>query len=209
MFHDPLKKLAERWKIIFIVGLISAVLSLGATLLFPLEYRADAQVLIISKSRYGVDPYTVVKSAERVGENIAQIVGTSDFYTKVRDEEGYNIDWSRFDALTELKKRKLWKKTMQPGVVYGTGVLTLSAYHTDPQQAMNLVAAASEALVKRGWEYVGGDVTIKVVNNPVVTRFPVRPNLITNGILGFVAGILLGAVIIMRFWWKKETHIRI
>jgi len=80
---SSLALLTKRWKLIVAVGLIFSVASLGVTMLFPLEYRADAEVFIISKSRYGVDPYTVVKSAERVGENIAQVMKTDDFLAKV------------------------------------------------------------------------------------------------------------------------------
>ena len=47
-------------------------------------------------------------------------------------------------------------------------------------------------------EYVGGDVTIKVVNAPVATRFPVRPNLPLNGALGFVVGVLLMVLALLR-----------
>lgn len=76
-------------------------MSLLVSLLFPLEYRADAQALIISKSRYGVDPYTVVKSAERVGENLVQVIGTKDFYDKVMLQTGYSIDRTKFDNVSE------------------------------------------------------------------------------------------------------------
>jgi len=84
MHHSPLTRMLQGSKILLALGFVTAVLAAGATFLFPLEYRADASVLIISKSRYGVDPYTVVKSAERVGENIAQIISTDDFYDKVK-----------------------------------------------------------------------------------------------------------------------------
>src|SRR3989338_9187735 len=123
MLSNPFKKLLRHWKVILVGGFIGALLSLVVTLLFPLKYRADAQVLIISKSRSGVDPYTIVKSAERVGENIAQIIRTTDFYTKVRTAEGYGINWDYFDALNERQRRRLWRRTIEPNVIYGSGVL--------------------------------------------------------------------------------------
>ena len=85
--HNPLGRLRRSFKLIFLVGILVALLSAGITLIFPLQYRADAQVLIISQSRSGVDPYTVVRSAERVGENIAQVMKTNDFYQKVKDQK--------------------------------------------------------------------------------------------------------------------------
>ncbi len=180
------------------LGLIVAVLAGALSLLFPLEYRADAGVLIVSKSRYGVDPYTVVKSAERVGENLVQVMKTDDFYEKVKIQEGYGVDWRAFESLTERKKRKYWQKQLQGSVVFGTGVLNISAYHTDAQGARELAGAAADALVSRGWQYVGGDVTMQVVNSPVATDWPVRPNIIINAILGFFIGGLLGAFVVSR-----------
>jgi len=61
-----------------------------------------------------------------------------------------------------------------------------------------LAAASADALVARGWEYVGGDVTMKVVNNPIATRWPVRPNLVLNALLGFVVGTLLMGLLVVR-----------
>jgi len=198
MHHSPLSRILRGSKILIALGLVVAVLAAGATFLFPLEYRADASVLIISKSRYGVDPYTVVKSAERVGENIVQIIGTDDFYDKVKVQEGYSVNWNAFDSLDAREKRKAWQKHLQGSVVYGTGVLNISAFSTDPKQAIALAGAAADTLVSKGWQYVGGDVTLQVVNHPVVTKWPVRPNLVTNAILGLFIGMLLGALIVSR-----------
>jgi capsular polysaccharide biosynthesis protein len=193
--RHPIQKNA---RFILFSGIIFAVIALLVSFLFPLEYRADAQVLIISKSRYGVDPYTVVKSAERVGENMLQVMKTSDFMNKTRAQEGFFIDWSRFDDLSERRRRKLWQKSVKGSVVFGTGVLNVSAYSTNKLQAQYLAAAASSALVSRGWEYVGGDVTIKVVNNPVVSKWPVRPNLLLNTFIGFVLGILIMIYFVLK-----------
>jgi len=198
MHHSPLSQIQKGWKMLLGLGIILAVLSGALSLLFPLEYRADASVLIVSKSRYGVDPYTVVKSAERVGENLAQVMRTDDFYKKVKAQEGYTIDWQTFDALSERKKRKKWQKNMQGSVVFGTGVLNISAYSTDPKQALDIAGASAATLVSKGWQYVGGDVTLQVVNSPVVSEWPVRPNIIMNALLGFLVGGLLGAFVVSR-----------
>ena len=73
-------------KIIFGWGLLVALLSLGVSLLLPHYYSAESRVIIISRDRSGIDPYTQAKSAERIGENLAQVMGTTDFYAKVVEE---------------------------------------------------------------------------------------------------------------------------
>ena len=147
---DPIRLIKKRWKLLIFSGVLVALFSLLLTAAFPLKYRADAQVLIISKSRYGVDPYTVVKSAERVGENISQVVKTNDFYQKVMLQTSYSLDMAEFEKLTERKKRKLWQETVNTSVVYGTGVLNINVYHKDQKQAKQLAGAVASALVTRG-----------------------------------------------------------
>lgn len=196
--HSPAKILFRQWKIIVFIGILFAALAVVATLFFPLEYRADAQVLIISRSSYGVDPYTVSKSAERIGENIAQIIRTNDFYSKVISQPQYSLDISNFQGVSERIKRKRWEKTVNASVVFGTGVLGISTYHTDYDQARQFAGAVIDTIVAYGADYVGSDVTIKIVNQPVVTPYPVRPNLFINGLVGGLFGIMLMSFLVLK-----------
>lgn len=190
--------LQQRYRLIVFVGIFFAVVAAVVVLVMPRSYRADAEVLIIAKNRYGVDPYTTVRSAERVGENVVQIMKTSDFLRKVRREEGYLIDWKSFDHAQEYKKRRLWEKTIHSSVILGTGVLSVSAYHPDPVQAKELAGAAIAALVNQGWQYVGSDVEMKVINEPVLTNWPVRPNIFLYTLGAFIIGVLSSAMIVVR-----------
>lgn len=189
--------LVRRGKIIFAVGVLFALIGLGASFAVPLEYRADAGVLIVPKTRFGVDPYTVVKSAERVGDNLAAVMKTDDFRAKVK-ATAPNLNWAEFDAQTAREQRRLWPRMVSASVVYGTGVLRVSAYNVDDTQAVAFAAAAAETLATKGFEYVGGDMTIRVVDNPVATPWPVRPNIPVNMALGFVVGVLIMSVIVVR-----------
>ncbi len=199
MFDTNTRRFVKQWKMMFLVGIMCGLGAILVTLLFfPLEYRADAQVLVISKTRYGVDPYTVVKSAERVGENIAAVMRTNDFFEKVWEQTAYAPDKSYFENVPDRTKLKRWARSVQPSVVYGTGVLSVSGYGRTDTQAIALAGAAANAIVAHGWEYVGGDVTLKVVNNPVVTGWPVRPNVFMNGVMGFLIGLMLAGIIVTR-----------
>lgn len=198
LHHTPLETLKKRWKFLFIIGLIIGLAVGGLTLLFPLSYRADAQVLIISRSGSGVDPYTALRVAERVGENIVQVMRTNDFYSKVKEQQNSTIDWSFFEQKNELEKRKTWQKTITPSVVNGTGVVNVSAYHPNSAQAIYLADTAVKTLVSKGWEYVGGDVEIKIINSPVVTKWPVQPSVVMNAFLGFVVGVLFSGLMAVK-----------
>lgn len=200
MYHSPhpLSMLKKRWKILFISGLLLSSLTVGTTLLFPLQYRADAEVFIISQSKQGVDPYTTVKSAERIGENLARLVGTDDFFYKTINKEGTGLDSSDWNGLSDRARRKWWKKTVTGSVVFGTGVFAVGAYHANPEQAKRLAGAVANTLVTEGWQYVGGDVIIKLVNPPIASAYPVRPNIPLHALWGFLAGVLLAAAVFAR-----------
>lgn len=198
--HTPFKLLTQRWKLLIFAGAVVAFFSILLSLVFsfPPQYRADAQVLVIAKSRYGIDPYTAAKSAEQVSGSIVQIVKTNDFYEKVTTQGGHNLDLSKFNDLSERKKRRVWRKMVDASAVYGTGVLNISVYHKNQEQAKEWAGAVADVLVGSGWEYVGSDVGMKIVNTPVVTNWPVRPNFILNLILGFVVGALVMAVAVVK-----------
>lgn len=204
MHHQPLRVLRRSSRLLILGGLLFAAAAFISSFLFPLEYRADAQIYIIAGARYGVDPFTTVKSAERIGENITQITQTSDFYDKVISQSGESLDLSRFEGVSERVKRKRWQKAVNTSVVFGTGVLNVEAYHKDPDQAVAFASAVSQTLIDRGREYVGQDVSMRIINSPVATRFPARPNIVVNTVLGFIFGVLLLATIVLS---KKRSII--
>lgn len=193
--HTILKHL----KLIIVWGVLLAIVTGGVSMLFPKQYSADGQVLVISRDRSGVDPYTQAKSAERIGENLAQVMRTSDFYDKVMELTTYPFDKSRWNQLSEREQRKKWREDVQASVVYGTGLLNVRVYSFNKSDVYNLAMAVTQTVASRGWEYLGGDVTLKVVNTPLVSRWPARPNILLNMIIGFVAGVLLAGLWVARY----------
>ncbi|MCB9798504.1 hypothetical protein H6758_02160 [Candidatus Nomurabacteria bacterium] len=201
--QNPLQKVFHSWKVILVVSILMGILSaLVSFLVMEKQYASDAQVLIISKSRYGVDPYTSVKSSERVGENLLQVIKTDDFYGKVLDATT-KFDTSKFENLSDRQRRKAWEKSVDVAVRYGTGVVDIRSYHASPQEANNMAQAIMETLVSKGWEYVGGDVTLKIINKPVATRFAAKPNMVVNGAIGFVVGAFL--MVFSLLYRQKHT----
>ncbi len=196
--QPPIKRLARSKNLLIAVGIICGLAAGAVTFLFPLKYRADAQVYILSQARFGVDPYTVAKSGERIAENLSQIMKTEDFYEKVKSETGYQVDWTYFDNNTARDKKKLWEKTISPSVVYGTSVLNVSAYHQNALQAASIAGNAANALVTKSSEYVGGDVSVRLVSRPITTQFPVKPNPLVNALAGALVGALFTAIIVVK-----------
>ncbi len=193
--------LQKRLNIILTFALIGASLSLVAALLRPLEYSSTLSLLIVPRNVSTVDPYTALRSIDRIADNLSQVVYTSTFFDKVMAGNAA-LDRSQFSA-DEMKKRKKWRKTIAVAVNRGTGLMRLTAYHVKTSQARIMAESVANVLIAEGWQYVGGDLEIKLVDTPLESRFPVRPSIPTMIVGGGLVGILFG---ILYVFWSYHTH---
>lgn len=185
-------------KLIFVWGVVLALLSGAVSMLFPKQYSAVSQVLIISRDRSGVDPYTQARAAERVGQNLASVMQTTDFYNKVM-ETSVQFDRAPWQNLSARDTRKQWQKNVKAAMLYNTSLLQITVYSKTAADAVAFSGAVTQTVVGRGWEYIGGDVAIKAVSDPLASRFPARPNLIVNTAVGFAVGLLLSAAWVAKY----------
>ncbi|MDO8499322.1 MAG: Wzz/FepE/Etk N-terminal domain-containing protein [bacterium] len=181
-------------RLILAWGAVVAVAALTVSFFLPRYYSAEAQLLIIVRGGTGTDAYTQSKAADLAGENLAQVIRTQDFYTKVM-ESGSAVNRDRWQGLTERRRRRAWARDVRAVVDYGTGVLSLKVYGLGESDTAALSGAVVNTLVTRGWEYAGSDVSIRVLNSPLVSYLPGRPNFVLNTVVGFVLGFVLSA------WW--------
>ncbi len=190
--------LSRNFKLILTWGILVAIFSAGISLLFPWKYSAESQVLIISRDRSGVDPYTQSKSAERIGDNLTQVMQTADFMQKVMDTTNAAFDKTRWTNLTDRKMRKQWQKDVVGEMQYGSSIMKVTVYSTK-DDVLPLASAVTDAVVTHGWEYVGGDVALKTVSAPLVSRWIAKPNIILNALLGFLAGVILSSAWVIKY----------
>ncbi len=181
--------LHERKTVIRIAALVM-IIALAASFMQPLKYGVTSQFLIIERGAFSADPYTSIRSSERIGDHLARIVHTSDFLEKVR-ASGFAIAPHIFPS-DERRVRKLWGKMVETNVARGTGLLTVVVYHQDKNQAIEISRAVAAILTTRSPEYIGGDIGVKLVDPPLASRLPVKPNILGNTVSGFVLGIVLG-----------------
>lgn len=185
--------------LIIVWGLVFATLSVFASLFFPKQYSATSQVLIISRDKAGVDPYTQARSAEKIGANLTELINTTDFYNKVINNTTYNFNKEPWKNLTDRQQRKKWMKDVQSNMLYGVSLMNIKVYSYSPEETIALSNAVTEIMVSQGWEYLGGDVAIKAVSDPLVSSWPARPNIFANGGIGFLVGILISSLWILRY----------
>jgi capsular polysaccharide biosynthesis protein len=191
------KIVANGWKKIIIFGVAAMVVASGLSFLEPLQYSSSIRMLIIQPSALDMDPYTAIRSAEQVGNSLAQVVYTTDFFKKVINAPNFQINPTNFPD-NEAKRRKLWGKMVAVQVERGTGLLDIVVYHTDKEQATQIAQAIAYVMTTDGSNYVGGAaLQIRLVDEPLVSRWPTKPNIPANGFTGLAIGALFGVVYVI------------
>lgn len=174
-------------------GVVVAILIAVVSLVLPASYGAESAVLIISRDRSGVDPYTQAKSAEQVGSNLVQVLKTDDFFHKVM-ASSFTFNKARWNRLNDRDRRKLWNRDVNATVVGGTSLLKITTYSFTSQDSLALARAVTETMAAQGGDYVGGDIAFKVVDNPLLSPWLRRPNVIFNTLGGLLAGMFLAVL---------------
>ena len=190
-FTNHLNNLKTNQKtIIFIIGSV-VVLSLVLTLIQPFEYRSSCQLLIIQKYNPNLDAYAAARSAERLSKNLSKVIHTSSFFEKVMNS-GFDLNDSF--SKNEAKRRDQWRKKVTARVSRGTGMLKIDVYDRNKIQAKEFARATAYILVAEGQEYHGGgeNVEVKLVDSPLTSRFPARPNFFLNIFTGLILGVIAG-----------------
>ncbi len=179
------------WSTILLFAVGGLVLAVLLSLVRPLEYSSTTRILITQELGV-VDAYTASRSAERIADDLSNIVYTSTFFDKVMNS-GFAIDTSYFPD-DPTKKRHTWEEAISASVARSSGLLAVKAYHPDVQQAEEIATAVAFVLTTQGWTYTsGGNITVQVVDDPLNSRYPVRPNIPVNAISGLFLGTLGGA----------------
>ncbi|MBI2475261.1 hypothetical protein HYV69_02420 [Candidatus Uhrbacteria bacterium] len=206
MPSNHLRDLTNAWQTIIMFGLLGLVLSLIISFVQPLRYASTARLLILQNIGTQVDAYTASRSEERIAENLSTIIYTSTFFDQVMDS-GFNIDEDAFPT-DDVQSRRAWKKTVSATVSRGSGLLTISAYHQDIKQAEQIVRAVAFVLTNRVGEFTsGGNVQVRLIDAPLNSRWPVKPNVLANILSGFfLAGFVGIAYVLLQSERLRKRH---
>jgi capsular polysaccharide biosynthesis protein len=198
-----------------IVSLI--IVFLGVAIIFsavqPFRYDSNLKLLTVLNFSQSVDPYTASRSNEYLSGLLARIVGSSSFFGDVK-KAGFNIDESYFSG-TEKQRLKKWNKTVKAKSVADTGIISIDVYHTDRAQAEEIANAVVYVLQNENAQYqgYGNNVTIKIIDGPITSDYPVEPNVLLNAGIALILSLFFSFCYIylfpdekydIRLWPKKE-----
>ncbi len=194
------------WRLIIAFALAGLVLALGFSFIEPLKYSSTVKLLILQDTGAATDAYTASRSEERIAENLTTFIYTTTFFDQVLDA-GFSIDPRHFPA-QDNQRRRAWEKTVDATVARGAGLLTVTAYHQDIRQAEQLARAIAFVLTKKVGDFTsGGNVQVRLIDAPLNSRWPVKPNLLANGLTGFfLAGLIGAGYVLLRAEQLKRRH---
>lgn len=182
---------ARAWRMLVLATLAGLFVALIASALQPLRFSSTVRLLITQTNATGLDPYTAIKSTERIGQNLTEVVYTSSFYNAVMQLGG--IDQSYFPT-DEIDRRKEWKKAVEVSVVPNTGVMDVTAYHKDRDQATAIAVNVAKELAEQAPNYFGYSVRLQIIDDPLPSRFFTKPDFLSNGLIGAFFGFVLGSL---------------
>lgn len=194
-----------------VLMMLSAIIIIaGISLLFPLRYEAKSRLLITQESG-NTDAYTVSRSNEYLGNLFAKVANSGSFFDLAMSSP-YNINQAYFQGST-AQKMKLWNSTVKTKTLADTGIVEISVYHTSPYQAQQIALAVNDVMINKNNNYQGnGDkVKISVIDQPLVSSYPVKPNILQNAALAAIFSFILALFYIYvfpetRYDWRLFGH---
>lgn len=189
------RSLLSWWRLPFGLGCIGLVLGVLFSFLLPFQRASTMRVLITQPSAAGLDPYTAIKSTERVASSLGELVYTTTFFDNVLSQTK-QIDLSYFPQ-DEQDRRKLWRRTIETSIAPGTGIMTMSAFHRDPAQARLIVDGVAREMARQTPNYFGYNIRVQIIDAPLDSRWFARPQFGQNTLIGLGAGFLLGLVLLL------------
>lgn len=187
------------WVFIFFIA------AMAITFIQPLKYRVSSRLLIMPDSSIS-DPYTIAKSNQYFGSLLSEAVYSGSFF-QLLTSSNYDIDWSYFngDYKDQIKK---WKKSVMARTVNDTGVMEVEVYHPDPYQAKQLAFAVNNALITQNSAYQGtsSSLKVKVIDEPTISSYPVKPNIFLNLGAGIIFGFAFGLAYVYYFPTSRKER---
>jgi uncharacterized protein involved in exopolysaccharide biosynthesis len=192
--NDFLNLVALKRKTIFGIIAIFLILGVGVIAVQRFKYSSSSQLLVVQEYSQNIDAYTASKSNEYLSSVLASVITSNSFFSKVL-EAGFDIDANYFGN-TPKDQMEQWTKTVTAKNINDSGIISISVYHPNREQADKINRAINYVLMTQNTAYHGsGDaVKVRLIDQPITSTYPVKPDiLLTLGLaiaLGFLTSLI-------------------
>lgn len=159
----------------------------------PFKYSSNLRLLAFqsqSNNEVGADPYAMTRANEYLSNILAKVTASNSFYNRVLTS-GFDIDQNYFGSSAKTQAKR-WHKTISAQAINDTGIIVITAYHSERAQAEAIARAVGHVLMTQHTNYhgLGDNLKIKLLDEPLTSNYPVKPNLALNLILAVVLGLI-------------------
>jgi len=202
-FNDFLLLLRKKMQTIFTLVLVGTMAVILISLLSPLKYGVSSR-LLVSQNSGTSDVYSLSRSNEYLGNLLAEVAYSGSFYDKVLNSS-YNVDKNYFNG-DYGKQIEKWQKTISTKTKQDTGIIEVNIYHPNIIEAKKIAAAVNHILINNNHDYHGGEnIQINVIDQPLASDYPVKPNLLNNGSIAIAISLLFSVFFIYIFPEEKYS----
>ncbi len=201
-----LRIVKDKWQTVLVITVLVAAIVFSISAFMKPQYGSEVSILVIQKQPSdNVDAFSAAKSAEYLSDILAKVAYSESFIENVLDSP-YDVQMNF--PIGADKKKESWKKKIDVDQVNNTGIIKITAYDQDRENAEKIAEAISWAYIIRGHQYHGGGdrVEIEKIDGPITPINPLKPNLILNTFLGIILGFV-GSVAVIYFFEDFELKI--
>jgi len=202
---DFIKLFKKRKITVISITLIFVIVGLTITLIQPLKYSAKSRLLILQSSS-STDAYTVARSNEYVGSLISEVIYSGSFLDSLENSSAV-FDRNYFNGNYKDNVKK-WSETVFARSSGSTGVIDVEVYHTNPEEAKNIANGVNQLIIsgQSPYKFDPNQTKINIIDEPVVSTFPVKPNILINLSLSLLFGFLSACSYIYLFPKEKVSE---
>lgn len=188
--------------IALLLGLLSFSISLWQT---P-RYKSTVKLLAVF-NQTNIDTYTASKTANYITGILGEVIYSDSFIDSV-----YKSDSNLVNSLNTNpdKKQKQWKKMVKTKILDNKGIIIVDVFGDDRYQTNLLASDISYTIINQHGIYDGSAdrVTIKMIDVPSIFESWSTTKIISDGLIGILAGLLLGFTFVIIFPGHKlfEFH---
>jgi capsular polysaccharide biosynthesis protein len=193
----------QKRQTLFSIFLVFLVVGLLVVLVQDFKYGAKSKVLVIQEGAGRVDPFAVSRSVEYLSDLFTRVVYSNAFFEDTMNSD-YNIDKSYFGD-NSVNQMKRWERALSAKEIGDSGIINMTVYHPDNYQAGQIALAINNTLITnhQGYHGLGSSVKVSVIDQPVVSNYPVKPNLLYSLLIIVAASLFFGLIYIYLFPEKK------
>jgi capsular polysaccharide biosynthesis protein len=200
-FNDFLSLIKRKKQTIFTIMFVFVMAVILISLASTMKYSVKSRLLVVQNASSN-DAYSLSKSNEYLGNLFSEVVYSSSFYDQVLDSK-YNVDGNYFSGSYSDQVKK-WQKTVSTKTQGDTGIIEINVYHPQVSEANKIALAINDILINNNQNYQGGqNVKINVIDQPMASTYPTKPNLPYNAAAALGGSFLLALFYIYIFPEEK------